>query len=100
MTTVMMRAHATVEHADEIETAAVRMFAAIEKEGPEGIRYSAYRVGDTETFVILLELRDGIDNPLPGIAAVRVFQEELLGGWLVDRPMMEHLTLVGEYRSY
>lgn len=100
MTIVMMRANATPEHADKVGTAAESMFAAIENERPQGIRYSAYRVGDTDTFVILLELQDGTENPLLGITAVRTFQEDLQGGWLAEPPMMEQLTLVGEYRSF
>lgn len=100
MTIVMMRANATTEHADKIGAAAEAMFAAIENERPEGVRYSAYRVGDTEKFVILLELDEGTENPLPGIAAVRTFQEDLRGGWLAEPPVMEQLTLVGEYRSF
>jgi hypothetical protein len=76
------------------------MFAAIENERPERIRYSAYRVGDSETFVILLELQEGTENPRPGIAAVGTFQEDLRGGWLAEPPLMEQLTLVGEYRSF
>jgi hypothetical protein len=79
MTIVMMRANATREHADKIGTAAEAMFAAIENERPQGVRYSAYRVGDTEVFVILLELQEGTENPLPGITAVRTFQEDLRG---------------------
>ncbi len=100
MTIVMMRANAMPEHADKIEAAEGSMFAAIENERPEGIRYSAYRVGDSETFVILLELQEGTENPLPGIAAVGTFQEDLRGGWLAEPPVMEQLTLVGEYRSF
>jgi hypothetical protein len=100
VTIVMMRANATPEHADMIAAAAESMFAAIESERPEGIRYSAYRVGDTEIFVILLELQEGTENPLPGIAAVTTFQEDLRGGWLAEPPVMEQLTVVGEYRSF
>jgi hypothetical protein len=100
MTIVMMRANAMPEHADNIESAAGSMFAAIENEAPEGIRYSAYRVGESATFVILLELLEGTENPLPGIAAVGTFQEDLRGGWLSEPPVMEQLTLVGEYRSF
>lgn len=100
MTIVMMRANALPEHADKIGAAAGSMFAAIRNVRPEGIRYSAYRVGDTETFVVLLELQEGTENPLTDIAAVGTFQEDLRGGWLAEPPVMEQLTLVGEYRSF
>lgn len=100
MTVVMMRANTHPEHADKIEHAAQSMFAAIKEESPDGIRYTAYRVGDAPTFVILLELQDGIENPLPAIAAVRSFQEDLRGGWLAEPPAMEELMVVGEYSSF
>jgi hypothetical protein len=100
MTVVMMRAEAMPQHAEKIEAAAGSMFAAIENERPEGIRYSVYRVGDTESFVILLELQEGTENPLPGIAGVGNFQQDLRGGWLAEPPVMEHLELVCEYRSF
>jgi hypothetical protein len=98
MTVVLMRARAKPEHVGKIGPAAQTMFAAIKEEKPEGIRYTAYRVGDT--FVILLELEDGIENPLPAIAAVRSFQGELQGGWLAEPPLMEQLMVVGDYRSF
>jgi hypothetical protein len=98
MTAVLMRARAKPEQAGNIEPAAQGMFAAIWEEQPEGIRYTVYRVGDT--FIILLELEDSIDNPLPAIAAVRCFQEQLQGGWLAEPPSMEQLTVVGDYRSF
>jgi hypothetical protein len=95
MTEVLMRARPG--HAGKIESAAQSMFAAIRQEMPEGIRYTAYRSGDS--FLILLELKDGIENPLPAIAAVQSFQEELRE-WLAEPPSMEQLTVVGDYRSF
>ncbi len=100
MTTVMMRANANPEHVDKIEPAAARMFAAIKEEKPEGIRYTAYRVGGSPAFVILLELQEGVENPLLDIAAVKSFQEDLRAGWLAEAPSMEQLSVVGEYRSF
>jgi hypothetical protein len=99
MTVVMMRAQAKPEHADEIESAAGRMFAAIKEEEPAGISYTAYRARDTGAFVIVLEIQEGIENPLPAIAEISSFQKDLRGGWLAGPPSMEQLTVVGEYRS-
>jgi hypothetical protein len=56
------------------------MLAAITEEKPDGIRYTAYRVGVTATFLVLLELPEDSENPLPAIPAVRSFQEKLRGG--------------------
>jgi hypothetical protein len=86
MTTVMMHACAEPEPAVKIETAVTAMFSAIKEEKPEGIRYTAYRVGDAPTFVMLLEVQEGFENPLPAIAAVGRFQRIFAEGGLPSRP--------------
>jgi hypothetical protein len=100
MTTVMMHACAEPQPAGKIETAVTAMFSAIKEEKPEGIRYTAYRVGAAPTFVVLLEVQEGFENPLPAIAAVGRFQQDLRGGWLAEPPSMNQLAVVDEYRSF
>jgi hypothetical protein len=51
----------------------MKMLAAVERENPEGIRFTSCKLPDGETFVNLLELEEGVDNPLPGIAAAEEF---------------------------
>jgi hypothetical protein len=51
-----------------------------------------------ETFLALLELEEGVDNPLPGIAAAEEFQENLRN-WVVEPPIWEELEVGGWYRS-
>jgi len=55
------------EHVSDAEAAAKRMFAAIEREGLEGIRYASIKLDDGVTFVAVLELEDGIENPIPAL---------------------------------
>ena len=54
------------------------------------------RVLETAT---LLELEEGMENPLPSIPAFVEFQEKLKS-WLVEPPVPEQLTIVGSYRSF
>jgi hypothetical protein len=97
MSLMMVRAKVRPESVDEVEAAARRMFAAIEEARPAGIRYVSSKLPDGETFVILLALDEGVDNPLPAVAEFREFQASL-PGWLAEPPTPEQLTVVGSYR--
>jgi hypothetical protein len=76
-----------------------RMFAAIEQARPRDVRYASCRLADGATFVILLNLEDGIENPLPTLPACREFQETLKDG-LAEPPIREQLTVIGAYRIF
>jgi hypothetical protein len=43
------------------------LFAARDYVRPEGVRYASTRVADSSTFVILLELAEGVEDPRPVI---------------------------------
>lgn len=94
----MLRTKVKPDSAVEAEAGVKALFAALEEEKPQGIRYSSYRMSDGVTYVVLLEVQDGVDNPLPGIAAFRDFQSSL-GGWLAEPPAPEQLTAIGDYQS-
>ena len=83
----------------EVQAGVNKMFAAIEQAQPEGVRYSSSRLPDGVTFLAQLELRDGIENPLPQIPAFREFQENLKQ-WIAEPPVPEQLTVVGSYRAF
>ena len=99
MMTMLIRAKVKDAHAAEVESAVQKLFAAIEAAEPQGVRYTSYRVADGGTYVIVLELRDESENPLPAITGFREFQDGL-GGWLAEPAIPERLTAVGEYRSF
>ena len=63
MSVTMIHAKVQAGAAAEVEGAAKRLFAAIEREQLKGIRYASSKLPDGVTFVILLQLEDGIDNP-------------------------------------
>ena len=97
--TMMIRAQVKNEHVADTEDAAKTMFAALSQAQPQGVRYTSYRLADTGTFIILLELQNEAENPLPGVAAFRAFQGNLKE-WLAGPAIPQQLTTVGDYRSF
>ncbi len=86
------------DRAVEVEAAVRSLFAALEEARPQGIGYTSYRLADGVTYVVLLRVEDGIDNPLPKVPEFLRFQENLKG-WLAEPPAPDQLTVVGDYQS-
>ena len=98
MRVITLRSKVKKESVAEVEGALERMITAIEHEQPKGIRFTSCRLLDGETFVALLEIDDGANNPLPGIPAAEEFRTNLKS-WVVEPPIREELEVVGAYRS-
>lgn len=99
MSVMMVRSTIKDEKADEVEAAVRKMFAAIEKAQPAGVRYASCRLTDGTTYVALLEVEDGVQNQLPQIPEFAEFQSALQG-WTAGPPAAEALTVVGSYRLF
>lgn len=98
MSTILLRTKVNPEAASEVEAAVKTLFTALEEARPQGLRYSSYRLLDGVTYVVVLDIAEGIENPLPGVPAFLEFQEALKG-WLVEPPVPEPVTVIGDYRS-
>jgi hypothetical protein len=96
MTLQIVRAAIKPEHAADLEAAAGKVFTALGEHEPGGLRYASLRMADG-SYLIILEVEDGTENPLPSIAAFQEFQAGL-GGWLSGAPVMETASVVGSYR--
>jgi hypothetical protein len=72
------------------------LFATLDLVRPEGVRYASTRVVDSSTFVILLELDEGIEDPRPAIPEYLRFLEQLKS-WVDGPPVIEQLDVVGSY---
>jgi hypothetical protein len=84
----------------EVEAAIETMFSAIDGERPAGLRYAMCRLPDGVTFVGVVQLEDGAQNPLLGIAAAAEFRAKL-GDWVVgEPPAPEPLEVVGSYELF
>jgi hypothetical protein len=99
MNVMMLRVAVKADSVADVQAAVTRMFSAIERAKPEGIRYASCRLADTATFVILLQVQDGIDNPLPTVPEFREFQENLKH-WIAEPPIPEQLTVIGSYNLF
>jgi hypothetical protein len=99
MSVLTVRAKVKEAHVAEAEAAVRRMFAAIEREQLEGIRYASIKLADGVTFLALLEVEEGVENPLPGLPEAREFYERL-PGWYAEPPEVGPGTLVGSYRLF
>jgi hypothetical protein len=95
----MIRAKVKATALPELQAAGKRLYAALEQAQPQGVRYTSYLLPDGGTYVILFELDDGVDNPLPAFPEVQAVNEGLKQ-WLAESPTSEQLTEVGSYRSF
>lgn len=99
MNVMMFRAKIKPEHTDDIEAAVKTMFSAIKAKQPAGVRYASSRLGDTNTYVILLGLEQPPENPLTAIPEFGSFQASLRE-WLAEPPSSEQLTVMGSYNLF
>jgi hypothetical protein len=99
MSVVMVRARMKEQHVAEAVAAVQRMFAAIEREGLEGIRYASVKLEDGVTFLAMLEIEDGVENPLAGLPEAQEFYGRL-PGWYAEPPDVIPGTVIGSYRLF
>jgi hypothetical protein len=99
MSVMMFQAKVKAERVAELEAAARTVFSAVEQLQPKGMRYASAKLSDGVTFVILLELEEGINNPLNQIPAYREFMGRLKD-WLVEPASQEQLTVIESYNLF
>lgn len=99
MSVLVVTSKVGVEHAGELEAAAERMFAALRREQPQGIRYASCRLADGVSYVAVLEVEDGVENPLPAIPEFQEFQQGLKS-WVAEPPSAGPATVIGSYRFF
>jgi hypothetical protein len=99
MSVTMVRQKVKDDSVEAAEAAARELFATLDRVRPQGLRYASTRVADSSTFVALVELADGIEDPRPAIPEFQRFLEQLKG--LVDGPpVIEQLDVVGSYHLF
>jgi hypothetical protein len=75
------------------------MFAAINEAQPKGIRYASLLLSDGETFVAVVQLDDGVENPIPGFPEFRELQAAVEGS-RAEPTAVQSFTVVGSYRLF
>ena len=99
MNALMIRSKVKAEHVPDLEAAVKRVFAALQQAQPNGIHYASCRLPDGVTYVAILEIDDGVNNPLPTLPEFRAFQENLKN-WVAEPPSSEQVTVIGSYRLF
>src|SRR3954447_1561442 len=99
MSVIAIRARMKEEHVADVETALKRVFAALDREQLEGVRYGSFRLADGVTFLALLEIEDGVDNPLLALPEFQDLQVSL-PEWHAEPPEAGPATVVGSYRLF
>jgi hypothetical protein len=99
MSVLVATAKINAEHASDVEAAAERLFTAIRREQPRGIRYASCRLADGVTYLVLLEVEEGVENPLPTIPEFQEFQQGLKN-WVAEPPAAGPATVLGSYRLF
>jgi hypothetical protein len=84
--------------ATEVTSAIEKAFAAVEAQRPDGVRYAYLRRADSGEFLALLQLDDGIENPLPGIEAARELQATVARWATGPAPVPQSAEVLGDYR--
>jgi hypothetical protein len=99
MSVMMVRQKVKGDRLEEAEEAVRALFATLDRLRPEGLRYASTRVVNTSTFVILLALADGIEDPRREIPEFQRFQAQL-EGWVDGPPEIAQLEVVGSYELF
>lgn len=91
----------TADQADvaDIEAALKTMVAALERAAPAGARFASCKLADGATFLNVLELAEGVENPMPNIAECRAFQQQL-PVWAAEPPTPQPVTVIGSYQLF
>ena len=91
MTSLMIRYEMDPQSGDRVEEQVRRAMAAVDAAGFDGVTWRYWRVAGTNEMVAILDLADGMANPLPDIAEARALQvlvaEVAVGVPPVARPL-------------
>ena len=99
MSVLMAKAKIKTDGVADVQAATEKMFAAINAAQPEGIRYASLLHADGQTFVAIVQLDDGVENPVPGFAEFRELQG-IVEGSRAEPNTVEQWTVVGSYRLF
>ena len=99
MTLQLIRATVSPEHAAAVEAAIGDVFTELAETQPRGLRYASTKASDGTSYLILLEIDDPAHNPLPSLETFQQFQSQL-PLWLAGPPVIEQLTVIGNYRVF
>src|SRR3954451_11769465 len=97
MSVTVVRYQTKPDRADENQAFVEKVFAELNAERPDGLRYMTFRLEDGVTFVHVasVDTADGV-NPLTTTAAFNAFQQDIADR-LEAPPLVMSATVVGSY---
>jgi hypothetical protein len=99
MSVQMAQAKIKAERAADVQAATEKMFAAINAVQPDGIRYASLLLDDGQTFVAVVQVDDGVENPIQGLPEFRELQE-VVEGSRATPTSVQSSRVVGSYRLF
>lgn len=97
MRIVMVRYRVKPDRVQENEQLVRGVYEQLAQERPEGFRYATFKLEDGTGFMHVAAQEDGVENPLPSLAAFAAFQQEIADR-CEEPPMVTQLSEVGSYR--
>lgn len=97
-TMFVVRYETRAEAAEENQQRVEQVFAELNRDRPDGLRYATFRLADGVSFVHV-GIVEGETNPLTELPAFAEFQAGI-GDRLVAAPDRSDGTLVGSYRAF
>ncbi|MDV7133032.1 hypothetical protein [Williamsia muralis] len=98
MSVQMVRFRTSPEHSAAVVDEIAALFAAVHAAAPSALHYIALEEIDEPVFTLILELTDGVENPLPSIPAAASFRS-WLPGQTDDDPKPRRCTVLGRYSA-
>jgi hypothetical protein len=99
MSVLMVHSKIEADRSADVQAAVTKVIEALDAAQPEGTRYASLLLPDGETFVALLQVDDGVANPLPGLPE---YQEllKIVEGSRAAPAIVQHGTVTGSYRLF
>lgn len=100
MQRIMVRYRVKPDQAGENQKYVEQVFAELQRNAPEGLRYATFKEHDGVSFVHIasVETTNG-DNPLPKLPAFQAFQAGIRDR-CDEQPVVTNLDEVGSYRFF
>ena len=99
MKVMMSHTKVKADQLEAIKAAGMRVLEGLEREQPQGIHYATLQLPDGVSFITLVAIDDGIDNPLKALPEYQAFAEGFKS-WIAEPPTSEQLTIGWSYRFF
>lgn len=99
MKVMLSRTKVKPDQLEAIKAAGDRVLEGLEREQPQGVRYATFQLPDGLSFITLIAVDDGIENPLLALPEHKAFREGFKT-WIAEPPIAEEATVGVSYRVF